>query len=100
VPSVLWAGVAESSPLADLHAASGAAIAACGLEVERRPYVPHVTLARLTPAVPRAWTDRVLGDTARLEIDGLPVEQFRLFERRRLDGATGHSIAATFPLVT
>lgn len=99
-PGVLWVGVAESAPLAKLYAGIGTAIEACGLEVERRPYVPHVTLARLTPAVPRAWTSRLLGDTASLGIDDLPVERFHLYESRKLDGATEHSITATFPLVT
>lgn len=97
-PSVLWAGLAESVPLAGLYAALGAAIEGCGLEVERRPYVPHVTLARLTPAVPRAWTARVLEDTAGFAVDGLPVERFQLHASRRLDGATEHAVVATFPL--
>lgn len=99
-PSVLWAGVADSSALATLHAAIGAAIVVCGLEVEKRPYTPHITLARLAPAVPRAWTARLLGETARVEIDALPVEQFHLFDSRKLDGMTEHVIVATFPLVT
>ncbi|NBP51644.1 MAG: RNA 2',3'-cyclic phosphodiesterase, partial [Actinobacteria bacterium] len=33
-PSVLWAGVAESPPLVELHAAVGAAIESAGLAVE------------------------------------------------------------------
>lgn len=97
-PSVLWAGVAESGPLSALHAAVAAEIEACGLGVERRPYVPHVTLARLTPAVPKAWTSRFLGDVAGLAIDDLPVDRFRLYESVKRDGATEHSVRATFPL--
>lgn len=97
-PSVLWAGVAESAPLAELHAGIAAASEACGLEVERRPYVPHVTLARLTPAVPRAWVAKALGETVRLEINDLPVDRFRLYESRKLDGAAEHVVRATFPL--
>lgn len=98
-PSVLWAGVAESPPLVELHAGIGAALEACGLEVERRPYAPHVTLARLTPAVPRAWVARLLGDTAGIEIDDLPIDRFHLYESRKLDGVTEHSVTATCPLV-
>lgn len=97
-PTVLWAGVAESARLAELHAAIGTAIESCGLEVERRTYVPHITLARLTPAVPRAWAARVLHETAGLEVDGLVVDRFHLYESRRLDGATEHSVMATYPL--
>lgn len=97
-PAILWAGVAESAALVALHGASAAAMAACGLDVERRPYVPHVTLARLTPAASRAWTSRVLTETARLEIDAIPVDRFHLYESLRLDGATEHRVAATFAL--
>lgn len=99
-PTVLWAGVAESAQLVHLHAAVGAAIESCGLEVEQRPYVPHITLARLTPAVPRAWTSGLLADTAGFEIDGLSIDRFHLYESRKLDGSTEHAIDATFPLMT
>ena len=97
-PSVLWAGVAESAALAELHAAIGAALVSHGLEIERRPYVPHVTLARFTPAVPRSWTVNFLSETARLAIDDIPVDRFHLYRSRKLDGATEHSVEATFPL--
>ena len=97
-PSVLWAGVVDLDALVALHAAIGAAVESCGLEIERRPYVPHVTLARFTPAVPRAWTAGFLSETARLAIDDITVDRFHLYCSRKLDGATEHSIEATFPL--
>ena len=97
-PTVLWAGVAEAPGLVDLHAAIGSAIESCGLEIERRPYVPHVTLARLTPAVPRAWTLGVLADTAGLVIDAIPVDRFHLYRSRACDGMTEHAVEATVPL--
>ena len=97
-PSVLWAGVAESAALSELHAAIGEAFVSCGLEIERRPYVPHVTLARFTPAVPLAWTARFLSETSGLAIDDIPVDRFHLYRSRKLDGATEHSIEATYSL--
>ena len=60
--------------------------------------MPHVTLARFTPAVPRAWTARFLSETSRLAIEDIPVDRFHLYRSRKLDGATEHSIEATFPL--
>ena len=97
-PSVLWAGVVDSTPLATLHAAIGGAIESCGLSVEHRPYVPHVTLARLTPAVPRAWIARFLADTAGVELADIPVDRFHLYHSRKLDGTTEHSVEASFRL--
>lgn len=97
-PSVLWAGVADSTPLAALHAAIGMALQACGLPVEHRPYVPHVTLARLTPAVLPAWIARFLADTTVLDMPDIPVDRFLLYRSRKLDGGTEHSVEASFPL--
>ena len=97
-PSVLWAGVTDSAALAELHAAIGEAIASCGLEVERRPYVPHITLARLTPAAPRSWVEHFLADTSSIESETFQVDRFHLYESRRLDGETVHSVMATFML--
>lgn len=97
-PSVLWAGVAESPDLLAVHAAVAREIESCGLAVERRPYQPHVTLARLTPAVGRSWTRRFLAETADLSIEAFVVERFQLYRSRKLDGASEHSVEAAFPL--
>lgn len=97
-PTILWAGIADAAPLAALHEALANAIAACGLAVEQRPYVPHVTLARLTPAAPRDWTTRFLHDTADLTIAAVPVHHFRLYWSHTRDGLTVHTPETTFPL--
>ena len=97
-PSVLWAGVVDSTRLATLHAAIGMASESCGLAIEHRPYVPHVTLARLAPAVPRAWIARFLADTADLDLADIPVDRFYLYQSRKLDGATEHAVEASFTL--
>ena len=97
-PSVLWAGVVTSAALLDLHAAVGGEIEASGLAVESRPYVPHVTLARLMPGAPRGWLEQVLEQTRSLAIDAVPIERFHLYWSRRIDGRTEHSVEATFSL--
>lgn len=97
-PSVLWAGVAPSMALAGLHAAVGREIEALGLAVESRPYVPHVTLARLLPGAPRGWLEDVLEQTRGLAIEGIPVERFHLYRSRRIDDRTEHSVEAAFLL--
>ncbi len=45
-PRVLWIGVDGSGGLEDLQRDTGAALARCGLAPERRPFRPHLTLAR------------------------------------------------------
>jgi len=74
-PSVLWVGVAETGPdrqLARLAANVESAARDAGFEPLRRPFLPHLTLARSgksRPAMPpdeRGFTSR-----AKIEIDRL-----------------------------
>jgi RNA 2',3'-cyclic 3'-phosphodiesterase len=44
--NALWAGVAPAEPLAKLHRKVDHALVRCGLEPERRAFLPHITLAR------------------------------------------------------
>ncbi len=48
--TVLWAGVLQGSGLTELHRAVSEGVAALGIEAERRPYNPHITLAWCTGA--------------------------------------------------
>ena len=63
-PQVLWAGLAgDVAPLADLAARLGAAARSLRLEVEERPFRPHLTLGRWRPGRPAdgALADRLAG---------------------------------------
>ncbi len=63
-PRVSWLGISETPPaLRELARRLNAGMAACGLEPERRPFAPHLTVARKAlrgpqqPAVePLVWT--------------------------------------------
>lgn len=64
-PRVLWAGVAPSQPLTALAAEISMRLAALGIAPDPRPFMPHVSLARLrpgqragelAPVVPATWT--------------------------------------------
>ncbi len=45
-PSVLWVGIEGAEPLARMAKSLDADLAALGFQPERRPWSPHVTLAR------------------------------------------------------
>lgn len=45
-PKTLWAGVANKAPLLHLHEKVATALQRIDVEVDRRKYKPHVTLAR------------------------------------------------------
>jgi len=59
--AILFAGVAVTDALLELHTAVGRALAVTGFVPERRRFRPHVTVARLKAAVDRklvrAWLD-------------------------------------------
>jgi len=62
-PRVLWAGVYGAEPLAALASDTDRALAALGLEPEKRAFSPHLTLARIKEPVP---LDRLHAAAARL----------------------------------
>ena len=51
-PSVFWAGLAPSVQLRQLQKAVEQRLLPLGLMVEDRPYIPHITLARVKKGVP------------------------------------------------
>ena len=84
---VLWMGVADSPALAEVHAAVGRGIESVGLPPERRPFTPHVTLARLTDAACRRISEGFLTG-AHIRNAAFPVDRFTLYESERTpDGA-------------
>lgn len=97
-PSVLWAGVPPNDALTDLHAAIGEMLTTCGLPVESRPFVPHVTLARLSPRVPRSWVAEFLIRRGDLVISAIPVTAFTLFWSRQTDIGSEHLPLAIYGL--
>lgn len=97
-PTVLWAGIDLEPALADLHGRIGDAVARSGIPVERRPYVPHVTLARLTPRAAPSWADERIEQGRALAIRGLPVDRFVLYSSVPADGGTEHVVEAVYPL--
>ena len=88
--SVLWAGVSACPALRELHASLGQALTAAGYAIERRPYTPHVTLARLTPQAPRDLAERFLADHAKLRLPDITVSSFVVYESRRGDRGSEH----------
>jgi 2'-5' RNA ligase len=46
-PRTLFAGVAPDAPIRVLHAEAGRRLEAAGFALDSKPYVPHITLARL-----------------------------------------------------
>ena len=87
---LLWAGPnTVPAPLADLAEELGRALEDCGFERERRPFRPHLTLARKAPKLP-----------SRMALDPLewPVERFVLVASRLGPGGPEYGIVGEWPL--
>lgn len=97
-PTVLWAGVAATDDLLGLHRDVTAILASSGMQPDPRPWAPHVTLARLGPLVPRAWTTAFLDGARHLGEQSMPVTAVRLYESSRTPTGTSHVPVVTIRL--
>lgn len=99
-PRVLWVGLGDSDPLAELHRACGTVLRRRKLKVESRRYHPHLTLARF-----RKPLDRPALDTLACELEGgaidlgrIPVGEVRLYRSELLPQGARYSVLAAAPL--
>jgi len=93
----LWAGVAENPQLLELHAATAVALSGLGFQPERRPYHPHITLARWRKGVDRGVVEELVTQYASLsrEID---VTRFGLYSSANVNGAPVYSRECSYLL--
>ncbi len=87
---IQWLGASQvPGALSDLVGKLTAALAACGLEAEKRPFVPHITLAR------KVRRPRV---QAGLDAIRWPVRDFVLLESVVGDAGTRYEVLQHWPL--
>ena len=99
-PQLLWAGIESSPPLFALHQSIGTALAAAiGFQREERPYVPHITLARLHSPGPPDAVERYLEDNKGFVVPSVPLDCFALYSSIVVDGAAKFREEAAFPLI-
>lgn len=96
-PRSLWAGVDESEPLRHLYRRVDRVLVEAGLEPERRKYVPHVTLARLS-GTPASRVGAYLSANALYRSRAFPVEGFSLFSSQLFDHGPEYTLEGTYEL--
>ena len=99
-PYAIWAGIAPSPPLERLHSHCKNAARRCGIEMEKRKYTPHVTLAYMKPFPD---LERIIAFEKRLS-DFAPkpclVDEMCLFSsHRKTRGPNIYRLEATYPLL-
>ena len=92
----IWAGVAPREPLAALHHKVDQAIVRTGLEPERRAYLPHITLARMSGSA--GPVDRWIADHAALASEPFAIDAMILYESRLGHGGASYEPIARYPL--
>lgn len=95
-PQVLWAGVVPHAPLLALAAQVEAAVQAAEYGPERKPFHPHITLARLNRPH-RAWVQTFLAQYRDFEAVPFVVPDFRLYTSLLHPAGAVHTEVATFP---
>lgn len=78
----LWAGVALSEPLTILQGRIAGACDRAGVDIEKRKFKPHVTLARFSEQPPRAKLGDWLAANSLFRLEPLAVTSFVLFQSR------------------
>ncbi|WP_294295074.1 RNA 2',3'-cyclic phosphodiesterase [uncultured Sphingomonas sp.] len=91
-----WAGVTPREPLAALHKKLDSALVRAGLQPERRAYLPHITLARLSRSA--GSPDRFLADHAMLSSAPFTLDQVLLYESHLGSSGATYEAVARYPL--
>jgi 2'-5' RNA ligase len=99
-PNVLWAGVESNPALFGLHHSTASALnSAIGFQPEKRPYSPHVTLARLNAPASLDIVDRYVEDNVKLELSAIPIKYFGLCSSIFVDGSPRYQEEELFDLM-
>jgi len=95
-PNALWAGLRPHEPLAALHRKVDQALVRAGLEPERRAYLPHVTLARMSARA--GAVDRFIEAHSALSSAPFTLDHFLLFESHLGHEAASYEPVERYPL--
>ena len=99
LPRVLWCGIGNGHPhIHQLRQRIDDALLALGIDCDLRQFVPHFTLARLTPAA-RAQLPHWLHTHRNLAAPPFRVDRFTLYASElRAEGAV-HTVVEEYPLI-
>jgi 2'-5' RNA ligase len=95
---ILWAGFGYCPAVLALHAAIADALQQTGYQPERRPFSPHLTLARCKPRTPRSVIDDFLRRHANFRSADFPIRQFALYSSTLTPDGAEYRREAHFPL--
>jgi RNA 2',3'-cyclic 3'-phosphodiesterase len=96
-PNVLWAGIHGAEMLVALAEELETALEPLGFARERRPFVPHLTLARVKAKPPESFHD-VLNRHAKTQFGTVAVTEVALMRSELEREGSRYTVLATSPL--
>ena len=96
-PRVFWAGVHAPPDLADLARDTEGALERLGVPSERRPYSPHLTLARIKEPVPLSALRQAIASIEPAEFGAFTADRFFLYQSTLEPSGSVYTRLAEFP---
>jgi 2'-5' RNA ligase len=78
-PRVFWAAVHAGPELATLAQATSQALESLGVAAEKRPFSPHLTLARIKEPLPLATLQRAIASLPAADFGAFTADRFHLY---------------------
>lgn len=97
-PRVLIERITSARWLDDLHDQIKAGVQAAGFEAEERPYIPHLTLARIKHSSPQDVRAFIKRHDAAGRLSSIEAQAFHLYESDLKPGGAVHHVRHTWPL--
>ncbi len=98
-PRVIWAGVQPTEQLIQMRNRIETQLAGCGIEPERRKFMPHITLARLKNTPAKRLGEFLAGNSF-FETEMFPVLHFNLYSSKLTQKGAIHTIERSYSLET
>jgi len=98
-PRVFWAGVEASPNLARLASDIDRALEKLGVPPEKRPFSPHLTLARFEPPGLPEKLRAAIQESAAREFGSVEAEEFHLIESKLKSDGAEYTTLESFPFV-
>jgi len=98
-PKIFWVGVKADGGLADLARHTDEAIARLGIPPEKRPFSPHLTLARIREQLPLARLRAAVAALPSEDFGEFAASRFHLFLSQPSPSGSVYTKLAEFPLV-
>ncbi len=97
-PRSLFAGIQAPAALAELHAKTDAAVAALGGQRETKPFVPHLTLARIKDRVDLAPLRRAIAELPSTQFGRSLATKHLLYKSETKESGSVYTVIGEFVL--